>query len=69
MVLEQMLKKIIVVPLAAESFGVRSMCTYVETPHVRLLLDAGASLAPNRFGFSPHPKARATRLWLSAAEE
>jgi len=51
-----MLSKIKIVPLAAESLGVRSMCTYVETPDVKILLDAGASLAPNRFGFSPHPK-------------
>jgi len=51
-----MLKKIRVVPLAAESFGVRSMCTYVETPDVRALLDPGVSLGPNRFGFPPHPR-------------
>jgi len=51
-----MLRKIRVVPLAAESFGVRSMCTYVETPDVRVLLDAGVSLAPSRFGLPPHPK-------------
>jgi len=51
-----MLKKIRVVPLAAESFGVRSMCTHVETSDVKILLDAGASLAPNRHGFPPHPK-------------
>jgi len=51
-----MLKKIRVVPLAAESFGVRSMCTYVETSDVKFLLDAGVSLAPNRHGFPPHPK-------------
>jgi hypothetical protein len=51
-----MLKKIRVVPLAAESFGVRSMCSYVETPDVKILLDAGVSLAPNRFGLPPHPK-------------
>jgi predicted metallo-beta-lactamase superfamily hydrolase len=51
-----MLRKIRVVPLAAESFGVRSMCTYVETADVKVLLDAGVSLAPSRFGFPPHPK-------------
>jgi len=51
-----MLKKIRVVPLAEESFGVRSMCTYVETSDVKVLLDAGASLAPNRFGYPPHPR-------------
>jgi predicted metallo-beta-lactamase superfamily hydrolase len=31
------------------------MCTFVETPDVRLLLDAGVSLCPNRFGLPPHP--------------
>jgi predicted metallo-beta-lactamase superfamily hydrolase len=50
-----MLKRIHVVPLAAESFGVRSMCTYVETPDAKILLDAGVSLCPNRFGLPPHP--------------
>jgi hypothetical protein len=50
-----MFKKIRVVPLAAESFGVRSMCTFVETPDVKILLDAGVSLCPNRFGLPPHP--------------
>jgi predicted metallo-beta-lactamase superfamily hydrolase len=50
-----MLNKIKVTPIAAESFGVRSMCTFVETPDVRMLLDAGISLCPNRFGLPPHP--------------
>ncbi len=50
-----MLNRIRVTPLAAESFGVRSMCTYVETSDVKLLLDAGISLPPNRFGLPPHP--------------
>jgi len=50
-----MLKHIKVVPLAAESMGVRSMCTYVETRDVRILLDAGVSLCPNRYGLPPHP--------------
>jgi hypothetical protein len=51
-----MLKHISVFPLAAESLGVRSMCTYVETPDVRILLDAGVSLCPYRFGLPPHPR-------------
>jgi predicted metallo-beta-lactamase superfamily hydrolase len=51
-----MLRYIRVTPLAAESLGVRSMCTYVETPDVKMLLDAGVSLCPNRFGLPPHPK-------------
>jgi len=50
------LTKIKVSPVAFESFGVRSMCTYVETPDVKILLDAGVSLGPNRYGFPPHPK-------------
>ena len=50
-----MLDKIKVTPLAAESFGVRSMCTFVETPDVKVLLDAGVSLCPKRFGLPPHP--------------
>ncbi|MBT0158582.1 hypothetical protein G4O51_01200 [Candidatus Bathyarchaeota archaeon A05DMB-2] len=49
------LNKIKVTPLAAESLGVRSMCTLVETPDVTLLLDAGVSLCPYRFGLPPHP--------------
>ena len=49
------LSKIKVTPLAAESFGVRSMCTLVETPDVTILLDAGISLCPYRFGLPPHP--------------
>ena len=67
------LKNIKVRPLAFESFGVRSMCTYVETPDVRILLDAGIALGPNRFGFPPHPKEYAAlkerrRLIIEAAE-
>lgn len=51
-----MLKKIKITPLAGESLGVRSMCTYVETSDVKILLDAGVSLCPNRFGLLPHPE-------------
>ena len=49
-------KQIKVTPLAEESFGVRSMCTFVETADTRILLDAGASLAPKRLGYPPHPR-------------
>jgi predicted metallo-beta-lactamase superfamily hydrolase len=49
-------KKIKVTPLAEESLGVRSMCTYIETPDTKILLDAGASLAPRRLGYPPHPR-------------
>ena len=50
-----LLRRIKVSPLAAESFGVRSMCTLVETPDVAVLLDAGIALAPYRFSLPPHP--------------
>lgn len=44
-----------VTPIGFESFGVRSMCTFVETPDVRILIDAGVALGP-RFGKLPHPR-------------
>jgi predicted metallo-beta-lactamase superfamily hydrolase len=49
------LNKLKVTPLASESFGVRSMCTLVETPDTTVLLDAGVSLCPYRFNLPPHP--------------
>jgi predicted metallo-beta-lactamase superfamily hydrolase len=51
-----MLRRIRVTPLAAESLGVRSMCTVVETPDVKVLLDAAASLGPSRWGLPSHPR-------------
>ena len=47
------LKYISVIPVAAESLGVRSMCTFVETCDIKILLDAGVSLCPTRFGSTP----------------
>jgi predicted metallo-beta-lactamase superfamily hydrolase len=44
-----------IIPLAAESMGVRSSATYVETGDVKILIDPGVSLAPVRFGLPPHP--------------
>jgi predicted metallo-beta-lactamase superfamily hydrolase len=31
------------------------MCTNIETPSVRILIDPGVSLSPNRFRLPPHP--------------
>src|SRR4030095_12254168 len=42
-----------VIPLAAESLGVRSMATYVEVGGTGILIDPGATLAPARFGLPP----------------
>ncbi len=41
-----MVRRIKVVPLAAESLGVRSMCTFVETSDVKILFNAGIALGP-----------------------
>ncbi len=48
------MKKIRITPIAFESFGVRSMCTLVETNDVHILLDPGVALGP-RFRLTPHP--------------
>jgi predicted metallo-beta-lactamase superfamily hydrolase len=42
-------------PLASESMGVRSMCVFIKTPDVSLLLDPGVSLG-RRWGLLPHPQ-------------
>jgi uncharacterized protein len=42
-----------VLPLAAESLGVRSMATYVEAGDTSILIDPGATLAPARYGLPP----------------
>jgi predicted metallo-beta-lactamase superfamily hydrolase len=44
-----------IIPLAFDSFGVRSMATFVETDNLKILIDPGASLAPIRYGLEPHP--------------
>lgn len=54
-----MLKKIKITPLCAESFGVRSMATLVETPDTKIIIDPGCSLGPRRGNskkfYFPHP--------------
>jgi hypothetical protein len=42
-----------VLPLAAESLGVRSMATYIEVGRTGILIDPGATLAPSRFNLPP----------------
>ena len=49
------LPSIRITPIGFESLGVRSMCTFVETPDVKLLIDAGVALGP-RFRKLPHPR-------------
>lgn len=47
-----------VIPLAADSLGVRSMATYVEAGELRLLIDPGATLSLWRYGRGPAPEER-----------
>ena len=42
-----------VVPLAADSLGVRSVATYVECGETRVVIDPGASLGKSRFNLPP----------------
>jgi predicted metallo-beta-lactamase superfamily hydrolase len=42
-----------VIPLGAESLGVRSMATFVEVAGTGILIDPGATLAPSRFNLPP----------------
>ncbi|MFX0136191.1 MAG: hypothetical protein ACFFDN_21305 [Candidatus Hodarchaeota archaeon] len=55
----KLLKKIKITPLAAESFGVRSMAIVVETPDTKILIDPGCALGPRRGDakkfYYPHP--------------
>ena len=45
-----------VVPIAYDSFSVRSMATFVKTKHHQLLIDPGIAIAPKRYGLPPTKK-------------
>lgn len=42
-----------VIPIAADSLGVRSMATYIETKKLKIFVDPGAALGPSRYGLPP----------------
>jgi predicted metallo-beta-lactamase superfamily hydrolase len=44
-----------ILPLAFDSLGTRGMATFVETADIKILIDPGVALAPNRNGYTPHP--------------
>lgn len=46
--------KIKVLPLISESMGARSLCTFIETPDIKILMDPGVSLG-HRWHLFPHP--------------
>ncbi|MGQ9596318.1 MAG: MBL fold metallo-hydrolase [Thermoproteota archaeon] len=43
-------------PLCADSMGLRSMATLVETGDVRIIIDPAVAVAPRRYGLPPHPR-------------
>ena len=53
-----------IIPLAFDSFGARSMATFIEakTP---IIIDPGVALGPSRYGLPPHPLEyqREAELW------
>lgn len=42
-----------IIPVASDSMGVRSMCTFVHTPKLNILIDPGVALAKKRMGLPP----------------
>lgn len=47
--------EMIIVPVAFDSFGARSMCTYVETDDTKIIIDPSVALGPKRYNLPPHP--------------
>ena len=43
-----------ILPIAFDSLGVRSMATFVETKDVRIFIDPGVSISPDRYSLPPH---------------
>ena len=57
-------------PLAFDSFGVRSMATFVETDDLKILIDPGVALGPSRYKLPPHEieLKREADLWEKVKE-
>jgi predicted metallo-beta-lactamase superfamily hydrolase len=49
------LRRLKIVPLAFDRFGVRSMATYVETDDLKIPIDPAVSLGSRRHSLSQHP--------------
>lgn len=43
-----------IVPISFDSLGTRSMCCFVKTKDINILIDPGVSLAPLRYNKPPH---------------
>ncbi len=62
--------KVKVYPVAYDSFGVRSMATFIETPDLTIFIDPSAALGPNRWGLPPSRfEEEALRLALEKVRE
>ncbi len=42
-----------IIPICFDSFSVRSMCTFVKTKKLNILIDPGVALGPRRYGLKP----------------
>lgn len=58
-----------IVPIAFDSLGVRSMATYVETNDVKIVIDPGVSVSPDRYSLPPHRMELDRRREMLAAVE
>ncbi len=43
-----------IVPLASDSMGVRSFCVFIKTEDLKIIIDPGIDLSPDRFSLPPH---------------
>jgi len=70
MLFMEIAKMLNVKPLAFDSFGVRSMATFVATDNIAVLIDPGVSLAPSRYKLPPHPieEQRMSETWADIKE-
>ncbi|OGC38779.1 hypothetical protein A2Y85_08240, partial [candidate division WOR-3 bacterium RBG_13_43_14] len=63
-------------PVASDSLGVRSMATYVETKDVKIFIDPGVAVSPDRYSLPPHhfeldrhrEMWQAIKQWVSIAD-
>ncbi len=54
-----------ILPVAFDSLGARSMATYIETEDVRIFIDPGVRVSPDRYSLPPHKIEldRLRRMW------
>ncbi|MBN2421741.1 hypothetical protein JXB41_00820 [Candidatus Woesearchaeota archaeon] len=45
-----------IIPLAFDSLGTRSMCTFVETKDAKIIIGPSVALGPKRYNLPPHKK-------------